>query len=199
MLFLSSIAAIKCCQVTSVTTTCLIGSLCSGIGLIMTSVVTQFEWLYLVYGIFFGVGSSFLYTPGLIMIAKWFRKYQALTTGAAAASAALGAVVLSPLIQYVIQENGLRATIKSGGIVYLTVSLLCSLSYKPLENTIEGVIHSSESIQLSDIQNKQKIKFNLNFMLLKNKTYLMFLVVMMVTNATYYIPLIHLVRILLTI
>ncbi|XP_065643775.1 monocarboxylate transporter 10 [Hydra vulgaris] len=187
LLFLSSIVAIKLCEVTSITFTCILGSLLSGTGIIMISVVSNFEWLYLVYGVFFGVGSSFLYTPGLVIIAQWFKKYQTITTGIAAAAAPFGAVVLSPLIQYMIIINGLKSTIKAGGLVYLIISLMCSLSYQPL---VSYSRKKNDSLFKSE---RESMKFKLDFALFKKKTYCLFLVCMMVTNFSYYIPIVFLV------
>ncbi|XP_057301026.1 monocarboxylate transporter 10-like [Hydractinia symbiolongicarpus] len=198
LLFLSSFAAIKTCEWTSVTTTCIIGSLLSGAGLILTSIVKEFVFLYFVYGVLFGVGSSFLYTPCFVMITKWFCKYQTVATGIAAASDTLGGVVLSPVIDYVIQTNGLRETIKSAGIFYLIVTLLCSLSYKFLDDkNVERYDSEQDSVLLKRCKLSEEKKKNVlqtNFQLCRNRRFLMFLLVMMVTNFTYYIPVIHLVN-----
>ena len=187
MLFLSSIVAVKLCEVTSITFTCVLGSLLSGIGITLTSVISRFEWLYLLYGVFFGVGSSFLYTPGLIIIAQWFKKYRSVTTGIAAAAAALGAVVLSPLIQYTIILSGLKTTVRAGGLVYLFISLMCSLSYQPL------VSYSKKRNDNLLQSHREAMKFKLDFALFKKKTYCLFLICMMVTNFAYYIPIVFLV------
>ena len=92
------------------------------------------------------------------MIPKWFRKYQELATGAASAAASLGAVVTSPLMEYIIRKYGWRIAIRSGGIICLILSLLCSLSYSPLENTMNRVIPTSANRQISNVQNKNLSK-----------------------------------------
>ena len=127
------------------------------------------------------------------MIAKWFDKYQAIATGVASASAALGSVVLCPLIEYTIRINGMRQTVKTAGILYLSISILCSLSYKPLcENTDEETSISGEETYDNEKKKKKKT-FHLDLKLFKKKTYILFVLAMMLTNFTYYIPIVHLV------
>lgn len=248
----------------------MLGAVLSGAGLILTSVVEDFNALYFVYGVLFGTGTSLLYTPCLIMVGRWFVRYQAVTTGAAVASCALGAVVLSPLIQHVILINGLRKAIKACGIAYLTISMVCALCFKPFTNhnsnnknnkkteemelTISrsqsknnnntkeigvtttlsqsyqegaGIARESnhgklvivtataeeEGLQNEDEEehlclhigdettkrdgeideNKVRNDFTVNWKLLRNKRYVLFLVAMALTNFTYYMPIVHLV------
>ena len=190
MLFLASYPAVEICKRTSASTTCLIGAIFSGTGLVATSYINSFEWLYLVYGILFGIGTSFLYTPVLIVVANWFVKYRSLATGITAASAALGAVVLSPLIQYIIKINGLRNTIKTAGFCYLTITALCAMSYKPLnKDTAKEKANEKQLLESKNlVENTNVVKC-----LLTNQSYWMFLIIMMITNFTYYIPIVHLV------
>lgn len=190
LLFLASYPAVEICKRTSASTTCLIGAILSGSGLVATSYVNSFRWLYLVYGVLFGIGTSFLYTPVLIIVATWFIKYRSLATGITAASAALGAVVLSPLIQYIIKINGLRNTIKTAGFCYITITALCAMSYKPLNKDTE-----KEKANKKQFVESKKVAENTNVVkyLLTNRSYWMFLVIMMITNFTYYIPIVHLV------
>ena len=196
LLFLASYPAVEVCKRTSASTTCLVGAIFSGSGLVATSYISSFQWLYLVYGILFGIGTSFLYTPVLIVVANWFIKYRSLATGVTAASAALGAVVLSPLIQYVIKINGLRNTIKTAGFCYLTITALCAMSYKPLNKDTEKEKTNKKQLVESNIlaENTNVVKY-----LLTNRSYWMFLVIMMITNFTYYIPIVHLVSFDLTL
>ena len=226
LMFLTSILAIKMCDITSVSTTLVLGAILSGSGLILTSFVQNFNALYFVYGVLFGTGTSLLYTPCLIMIGRWFVKYQAVTTGLAVASCALGAVVLSPLIQHIIRINGLRQAIRTCGIAYSTIAFVCALCFKPFKNnTTSSPIHEDElecfQLEIShydslkmrgEIINKQneeneeqndiredyeislmRNNFTLNWQLLGNKQYILFLVAMMLTNFTYYMPVVHLV------
>ena len=190
LLFLASYPAVEICKRTSASTTCLIGAIFSGTGLVATSYINSFEWLYLVYGILFGIGTSFLYTPVLIVVANWFVKYRSLATGITAASAALGAVVLSPLIQYIIKINGLRNTIKTAGFCYLTITALCAMSYKPLnKDTAKEKANEKQLLESKNlVENTNVVKC-----LLTNQSYWMFLIIMMITNFTYYIPIVHLV------
>ena len=222
-MFLTSILAIKMCDMTSVSTTLVLGAILSGSGLILTSFVQNFNALYFVYGVLFGTGTSLLYTPCLILIGRWFVKYQAVTTGLAVASCALGAVVLSPLIQHIIRINGLRQAIRSCGIAYSTITLICALCFKPFQNNAtfppereddQGSLRMEpqyDELELTGIVKKQNegdeeqnevIKdeismrndFTVNWKLLRNKQYILFLVAMMLTNFTYYMPVVHLVN-----
>ena len=207
LLFLFSLPAVKLCDITSVATTTLIGSILSGSGLILTSFVTEFYALYFVYSVLFGVGTSFLYAPCLIIVGKWFQKYQAATTGAACASAAFGSVVLSPLTQYVLKVCGLRQTVRWCGIIYLGMVIVCSLCYKPLQYQQKNMYSQGTEIgeDLTEgrlITTKENIVYasshhnsTKTVSIFKNKCFVLYLVALIITNFCYYIPLIHLVRV----
>ena len=183
----------------------MLGAILSGTGLILTSIVQDFNALYFVYGVLFGIGTSLLYTPCLIMIGRWFQKHQAVTTGLAVASSALGAVVMSPLIQHIIIVNGLRRAIRTCGIAYLTIAGLCALCFKPFsktsnensaaskDNGIDSEPLTGESHITDSENNDSKGNFTVNWTLFRSKKYVVFLIAMMLTNFTYYIPIIHLV------
>jgi len=199
----------------------MIGAILSGSGLILTSVVTCFEALYFVYGVLFGVGTSFLYTPCLIVIGRWFHKYQSVTIGLASASASLGAVVLSPFTQHMIATAGLRRAIQTCGIAYLTIAVICALCFRPFsqhqqqekqrkkqrqkqqhlgvnkdtELTLSDAVEPLKMHQNSCEESEEMMRqnFTVNLELFRNKKFVMFLVAMMISNFTYYVPIIHLV------
>ena len=66
-------------------------------------------------------------------------------SGIAVASCALGTVVLSPLIQHIIQINGFRQTIRTCGIAYSTIAFISALCFKPFRNNkTSSPIHEDE-------------------------------------------------------
>ena len=198
----------------------------------MTSVIKEFYWLYFTHSLLFGVGTSLMYTPCLVMVTRWFKKYQTWTTGIAVASSSLGAVTLSPTISHCVEHYGLRNTIRYGGVIYTILCVTCSLSYIPLHVKIskkktktdtqneENEVSETADLKTKDFaissssqedvekylpdeeecpedvncRNEDRHSFNLNFDLIKQPDYCLFLVIMMITNFTYYIPITYLVR-----
>eukprot|EP00794_Sanderia_malayensis_P010723 gene10723-11871_t len=180
-LFFWSMLSVKMCDITSITFTCLCGSVISGIGLVATSFVHQFQYLYLTHSFLFGLGTSLMYTPSLIVIARWFGRYTSLATGFVVASASFGQVVLSPLLQYMMESQGVLKTFRLWGSVFLTATVLSSLSFFLLEERCS-----------SDPTEPKHAKYQIKWKLFTNKAYIVWIITMMISNFTYYIPLIHL-------
>ncbi len=183
-LFFWSMLSVKMCDITSVTFTCLCGSTISGLGLILTSFVREFKFLYLTHSLLFGLGTSLMYTPSLVVIARWFGKWRSIATGFVVASGSLGQVVLSPLLQLSMDSQGVRRTFRLWGIVFLSSTVFSALSFYLLEERC-----------MSDPEKAKGSKYQIKWRLFKNKAYVIWVITMMITNFTYYIPLIHLVSI----
>ena len=181
-LFFWSMLAVKMCDITSVTFTCLCGSVLSGMGLVLTSTVQQFKMLYLTHSVIFGLGTSLMYTPSLIVVARWFGKWRSAATGFVVASGSLGQVVLSPLLQYLMDVHGVFYTFRLWGSIFLVSSVGSALTFYLLDRRCT-----------SDPEGPKVAKYQIKWRLFTNRAYVTWVIIMMITNFTYYIPLIHLV------
>lgn len=180
-LFFWSMLAVKMCDITSVTFTCLCGSVLSGMGLVLTSTVQQFKMLYLTHSVIFGLGTSLMYTPSLIVVARWFGKWRSAATGFVVASGSLGQVVLSPLLQYLMDVHGVFYTFRLWGSIFLVSSVGSALTFYLLDRRCT-----------SDPEGPKVAKYQIKWRLFTNRAYVTWVIIMMITNFTYYIPLIHL-------
>ena len=179
-LFFWSILSVKLCGLTSVTFTCVAGAILSSLGLMLTSIIDNFHMLYLTHSFLFGLGTSLMYTPSLIVIARWFQKWRSMTTGVVVACGSLGQVVLSPMLQYFLERYDVWTTFRIWGAVFCGSTILSSCSFRVLE---DGWINPSS----------QRSKFQLSLKLFRYNAYIIWLFIQMICNFTYYIPLIHLV------
>ena len=107
-----------------------VGALLSVTGLFLTSLVTRLQYMYLTYGLLWGIGSSFSFVPSIVMLGEYFDKRLALANGLGTSGSGVGSLVASPAINYLLRvvgwSNSLR--ILSGAAVFLVVA--CFL-YKP--------------------------------------------------------------------
>ncbi|KAF9063316.1 MFS general substrate transporter [Rhodocollybia butyracea] len=108
----------------------LVGTLCCVLGIMMTSISTQYYQYILSQGILFGLGVGLLFYPSLASVSTHFAKYRATATGIAVAGSGLGGVVFPIMLQSLFVRVGFGwATRISGllcavlcGIAVLTVS-----------------------------------------------------------------------------
>ena len=174
--------SVKLCDVTCVSFTCLLGSILGGTGLILTSTAGSLETLYATHSFLFGLGTSLMYTPSLVIVARWFDQWRSIATGLVVASGSLGQVVLSPLLHFLMESYGVLDTFRWWGVIFMVTTVLSSTSFYLLDRR-----DSKESKQ-SGIS-----KYSIKWTLLRDKAYVTWLIIMMICNFTYYIPLIHLV------
>ena len=183
-LFLFSMLSVKLCDITSVSFTCVSGSILGGLGLILSSTVKEFKLLYITHSFLFGLGTSLMYTPSLIIIARRFERWRSAATGFVVACGSLGQVVLSPLLQFFMEAYGVLFTFRWWGSIFAVTTILSSLSFYLVDKKD---------------RNMKIAKYNIKWRLLKDKSFVVWMLIMMVTNFTYYIPLIHLVSIFTTL
>eukprot|EP00795_Rhopilema_esculentum_P016182 gene16182-7548_t len=181
-LFFFSMLSVKLCDVTCVSFTCLLGSILGGTGLILTSTAGSLETLYATHSFLFGLGTSLMYTPSLVIVARWYDQWRSIATGFVVASGSLGQVVLSPLLHFLMESYGVLDTFRWWGVIFMVTTVLSSTSFYLLDRR-----DSKESTKQSGIS-----KYSIKWTLLRDKAYVTWLIIMMICNFTYYIPLIHL-------
>lgn len=184
-MFFWAVASVKLCDVTSVSFTCFSGSVLGAVGLILTSLANQLEVLYVTHSLMFGLGTSLMYTPSLIVIARYYGKWRSAATGLVVSCGSLGQLVLSPLLNFFVVSYGISLTFRWLGSAFAVVSILSSLSFYLLD----------KKTKLERTGAAVEADWRIMAELLKNKSFLLWILVMMICNFTYYIPLIHLVSI----
>ncbi|XP_016125292.1 monocarboxylate transporter 12 isoform X1 [Sinocyclocheilus grahami] len=108
------------------------GGLLSAAGLLLSSLATSVEFLYLTLGVLTGVGFALSYTPAIAMVGSYFSERKALAYGIAMSGSGIGTFILAPAVQLLIELFSWRgALLILGGLVsHLCV---CGALMRPLE------------------------------------------------------------------
>ena len=123
----------------------LAGGVIYGLGILLAGLATSGDLLWLLvlgYGVIGGFGLGFAYIVPIAMLQKWFPDKRGLITGLAVGGFGFGAVLTSPVAQWLIDRNPdvpTRAFIPLG-IAYLVMSLLGAAMFKnpPEGYTVPG-------------------------------------------------------------
>jgi len=87
---------------------CSLGALIMGLGVMLTSLISEPWHLYITYGFLFGLGGGTQETPPSGIITRFFVKRRGRALGIATAGIGVGTLVLAPLIQFLISSFGWR-------------------------------------------------------------------------------------------
>ncbi|XP_066915852.1 monocarboxylate transporter 3-like [Clytia hemisphaerica] len=176
------------------------GSLLCGIGMIISSYLQNIYHLYLSFGVLMGIGSSLLYTPTLVMMGRWFHKYQALSTTIVMVGAPSGSLVFNIITEKIMQNFKLRSVMVVYGICLMCITLVCSFGYMPFSPTFIE--------KRSNIENKEEAKgqdsleigsgFEFRASLLKNEAYWLYNVSRFFSVLAHYVPMFHLIKYAMT-
>ncbi|XP_067669858.1 monocarboxylate transporter 5-like [Haliotis asinina] len=118
----------------TIRTTTILGVFILAIGVLTNSFASNVYVLIFSQGGLAGIGAAMLYGPGLVMVGKYFTKRRALATAICSCGVSTGGMLLPPLVQFLIQEYGLR-----GAFLIITGMMLQILTfvslYRPLTST----------------------------------------------------------------
>lgn len=99
-----------------------LNGLLTGIGFLALSQINSLWQVYLIWGLFLGIGGSCCYIPVMSTIPRWFVKKTGIAIGITVAGFGLGAVITPPLTQWLISTYGWRqAFIVLGLITFVIV------------------------------------------------------------------------------
>ncbi len=99
--------------------TVIIGGVSMGLGLLLASRTTAIWHLYVLYGVLGGVGAASFYVPLASTLSRWFIGKRGLVFGIYTAGIGLGAVIFSPLIEFLIDRYDWRSSYAILGLVTL--------------------------------------------------------------------------------
>lgn len=85
------------------------GGMFLAIGFFICSQVTELWQFYLGYGVCGGIGIACIFVPLAATISKWFIKHRGIALGILYAGGGVGGMVLSPILQSVINASGWRS------------------------------------------------------------------------------------------
>ncbi|KAJ8310629.1 hypothetical protein KUTeg_012494 [Tegillarca granosa] len=83
------------------------------------------------YGIGTGISNACMFGNGMVMVGKYFHDRRSLANGLSLTGASVGQFAIPPLLQYLLDEYGLRGTVLLVGALYLHV-VISGFLYRPL-------------------------------------------------------------------
>jgi len=95
--------------------------LLTGMGLLLMSQINSLWQVYLIWGIFMGVGGSCGYVPIMSTIPRWFAKKRGLAMGITLTGFGLSAVISPPLAQWLISSYGWQQAYVVLGLITLII------------------------------------------------------------------------------
>lgn len=133
-----------------------IGTVLAPLGLVLASFSTQLWHIYLAQGALFGLGCGFIYAPSLALPSMWFKRNRALATsnedrnekkrhspccfytGISASGSGIGALVISPLNEHLIENLGYRMALRIEGVLGFVV--LAAATCLAFSNSASGAV-----------------------------------------------------------
>ncbi|XP_021937048.1 monocarboxylate transporter 10 isoform X2 [Zootermopsis nevadensis] len=106
------------------------GAMASG-GMLLSSFSNSVEFLYLTYGVLFGVGASLAYTPSLVILGHYFKRYLGVVNGFVTAGSSVFTIVMPYALAFLLKTVGLEATMLFMSAL-IAVIMACALLFKPL-------------------------------------------------------------------
>ena len=104
------------------------GVLIAGAGLLLAPLTTQFWHLYLTLGVLVGAGSICLgFTGQALFLPSWFVRHRGLAISLAFSGAGVGARVLLPWVQTLIEQDGWRHACTVLGVLVLAIGVPLNL------------------------------------------------------------------------
>jgi len=137
------------CRVTS-----LLGAIICAVSLASASMSQSIVVLYLSYSIPFGIGTSFIFNAGLVIVSNYFTRRRSLALGFVSAGQGLGVLVQGPLLQTLIDLYGWKTTYRIMAGVIFGVCLL-GVTYDPnVKSDLE--VENGDQMPSSDKKRQQE-------------------------------------------
>ncbi|XP_052755237.1 monocarboxylate transporter 10 isoform X2 [Galleria mellonella] len=165
--------------------TAVLGGTIATVGLLISSfVVNNVNALYFTYGIMYGLGASFAYTPSLAILGHYFKKYLGLVNGIVTVGSSIFTVFMASLMEYLINNYGLLWLFRILAVFTFGIAL-CGLLFNPI-----SVIIPEKPIKTDDSY-KTLVKSILNVDIWKNKRYTLWALSMPLSLFGYLVPYVH--------
>lgn len=163
--------------------TAVLGGLVAATGLVLSSFLTRnVDALLFTYGIMYGLGASFAYTPSLAILGHYFKKHLGLANGIVTVGSSVFTVFMPPLMEYMLAQHGLAWLFRLLAVFAFGITL-CGLLFTPLS------IISKPPRQ--DNTAKTYIRTIINVEIWKNRKYKFWALSMPIALFGYFVPYVH--------
>ncbi|KYO18715.1 monocarboxylate transporter 10-like [Alligator mississippiensis] len=162
------------------------GALIMIAGVISSSFAHDISILFLTHGLLVGIGSSFAYTPGMIMVSLYFTTKRSFATGIVMAGGAAGTLVQNQVHRYLIRTLGWRTSLRVFcGI--LAIGIFAGFAYRPLEKRRHQSV--VENFQTSPLRG-----FIVDLRLWKNSVFELWVCALGLAKFGFFIPFVHMMK-----
>lgn len=165
--------------------TAVLGGTIATAGLIITSfVVDHINALFFTYGIMYGLGASFAYTPSLAILGHYFKKYLGLINGVVTIGSSIFTVFMPIVMDFMIRNYGLAWMFRLLALFTCGIAF-CGLLFNPSPVTVtKKPVREDESL-------KSLLKTIVNVEIWKNKKYRMWALCMPIALFGYFVPYVY--------
>ncbi|XP_011171219.1 monocarboxylate transporter 3 isoform X2 [Solenopsis invicta] len=125
----------------------ILGSVISCAAFVLAYFSTSIEFLYISYGAIGGIGAGLIYVPAVITTGFYFEKWRALATGIAVCGSGIGAFLLAPLSNVLMQTFGWRGAFLCQAGMLLHCAVFGAM-FRPLKPTRIKVKKTPENAAL---------------------------------------------------
>lgn len=161
----------------------MVGGIISVTAMFATSFVNSLVPIYLTYSLLWGMGSSMSYIPTFLMVDRYFERRRSLANGLITAGSAVGALVMGPTINTLLESVGWRKTMRFlGGCA--CVLCFAALTYRPPPVKRE-------------VKFRQKKKKLIDLSVWENKGFVVWALALGIFNLGYFVPYVYLVSLLI--
>ncbi len=98
-----------------------IGGLFTGVGFLLTALITSLWQLYLIWGILIGIGSVLCLLPVMAIVPRWFTKKRGIVMGLVMAGMGIGGVISPLLTQWLISAYDWRYAFVVLGLITIII------------------------------------------------------------------------------
>ncbi|KAH8677820.1 major facilitator superfamily domain-containing protein [Xylariales sp. PMI_506] len=114
------------------------GSFLAVFGLFMTSIASAYWQIFLAQGVCTGLGLGCLFLPTVSVVSSYFNKKRALALAITASGSAIGSVIFSAAVQYLIPQVGFQWAVRCGAFIALFLTIVLNIIFKPRELPIRS-------------------------------------------------------------
>lgn len=152
------------------------GGIVSVIAMVATSFVSSPVPIYITYSITWGLGSSMSYVPTFLILDRYFEHRKSLAHGIVTAGSSVGALVIGPTINVLVESVGWRHTMRILG-AFACVMIVAAFSYR------------APPVKSKMCKGEKKI---IDLAVWKNKGFVVWALALGIFNLGYFIPFVYL-------
>jgi MFS family permease len=160
----------------------------------MVSLSSKYYQFFLTQGLLLGLSNAFLTIPSVVIVNRHFKKHRGLATGVTIAGSSVGGIVWPIVLENLLNRRGLSFgwTVRTVGFIMIVPTALATLLTRPPLEQAASVEPSSEKNADSTTAKPSAPKEKLNFSILRNPTYVLFVIGAVVFNLALFSPFFYL-------